>query len=496
MRRAPTRSDCLGASPRRVLHANPLRLDLSRSLSQQQYLHDWQAIRQMFANGELGGYWEPSPDTLRTITYNQFYDLAVGGVAGCWRDRLIGTNPVEVTVANGEFDTNLTNWAKGSSVPEMVWDAGELRFIGAGQPGGGGGSWIYPIYTSGPTGASLFGRCVKVICDLTWVSGGDFYIAPTGYSEARRIRAIDNGGLKKTYEFAGCSVFDSASNRICVFGADAGAVWKIDNVRIYMCGGSVATQSTTGNKPYLRQTPTTKRYWLDGNAATANLTATFPSSLGSSCTIATLDPEFGVIWKEAQTISTTYNLITPYAYHGPQFIINRALTASEKAIVARVMLRQMPGLGPNLIDNGDMEFGLPPGATCANPAEQICVRVTNEPKFGTAALALVKTTSNAAQPSVIFPVPASIRDKQVLAFVRSYATQSNATGYYVSSEPASGSAVFSTNIVANQTWRTIRGFGVMPTNATGLRHSIGTFPSYEAGTEVFRLDDVVFREIL
>lgn len=36
-------------------------------------------------------------------------------------------------------------------------------------------------------------------------------------------------------------------------------------------------QATTGNKPIVRQTPQTGKYWLDGNTATAAMTVTFPA---------------------------------------------------------------------------------------------------------------------------------------------------------------------------------------------------------------------------
>jgi hypothetical protein len=120
-------------------------------------------------------------------------------------------------------------------------------------------------------------------------------------------------------------------------------------------GQPAAVQATTANKPFLRRTPTTQKYWLDGNTATAALTATFLESLGSTCTIAKLDPELGVVWSENQTIGTTYNLITPYAYHGPTLVINRLLTAGEKAIVERVMEREMPTLGSEFVVNGTFD---------------------------------------------------------------------------------------------------------------------------------------------
>jgi hypothetical protein len=43
--------------------------------------------------------------------------------------------------------------------------------------------------------------------------------------------------------------------------------------------GLTAVQATTANKPYLRRTPVSGKYWLDGNTATAAMTATFPTAL-------------------------------------------------------------------------------------------------------------------------------------------------------------------------------------------------------------------------
>ncbi len=117
--------------------------------------------------------------------------------------------------------------------------------------------------------------------------------------------------------------------------------------------GKHAVQATTGNKPYLRLTPTTNKYWYDSNTATGALTATFSGALGSACTIATVTPE-GVSIIENQTVGTTYNICPPFCYNSDVLIINRALTAAEIALVKRVMQRSVPSLGSTLAVNGSL----------------------------------------------------------------------------------------------------------------------------------------------
>jgi len=105
-----------------------------------------------------------------------------------------------------------------------------------------------------------------------------------------------------------------------------------------------AIQATTANKPYLRRTPATGKTWYDSNTATGALNVTFASALGSSCTIATVTPE-GVSILENKTVGTTYNICPPYGYNSDVLIINRALTPAEKALVTRVMQRDIPAYG-------------------------------------------------------------------------------------------------------------------------------------------------------
>lgn len=134
-------------------------------------------------------------------------------------------------------------------------------------------------------------------------------------------------------------------------GTTAASVNGVVGYRTDVALGKHAVQATTGNKPYLRRTPTTDKPWYDSNTATGALTATFSGALGSACTIATVTPE-GVSILENQTVGTTYNICPPYGYNSDVLIINRALTPAEKALVTRVMQRSVPVLGSELVTNG------------------------------------------------------------------------------------------------------------------------------------------------
>lgn len=74
--------------------------------------------------------------------------------------------------------------------------------------------------------------------------------------------------------------------------------------------------------------------------ATASLTTTFSSSLGSACTVAWARPRFGAEIRTAQTIGTSYVDSSSYA---AKLIINRALTAPETALVT-AWLNQKAGI--------------------------------------------------------------------------------------------------------------------------------------------------------
>ena len=110
--------------------------------------------------------------------------------------------------------------------------------------------------------------------------------------------------------------------------------------RLDAFGVNHAVQATTTFKPILRQTSASNLYWLDSNTPGSALTATL-GNLGTACTVAQIDAT-GPYFTENVTITSTYNLTAPYGYGGDIAIFNRALTASEKALVTRYMRRSYP----------------------------------------------------------------------------------------------------------------------------------------------------------
>lgn len=319
MRRAPTRSDCLGASPRRVLHADPLRLDLSRSLSEQQYLHDMAAIRAMFASGELGGYWESAlssyyEDSAGTV------QASVNGVVGAW-------NPIshiekgDNLVTNGGFDSG-DGWT--TILGSVTYSGGVV----IGSPGIDG-AITQPI-------SLVAGKLYEVKYTVTRLAG---------LMDVKFLGGTTVGGTIRNSSgtFVDYLVALPGNNTIRI-GMDNPFSGTVDNVSVREVPCSPAIQTTTAYKPYLRRTPQTNLYWADSNTATSALTAKFSSSLGSACTVARVGPE-GVTFLESQTIGTTYNIAPAYGWNGDVMVIDRALTVAEKAVITRYMTRKQPLAG-------------------------------------------------------------------------------------------------------------------------------------------------------
>ena len=97
--------------------------------------------------------------------------------------------------------------------------------------------------------------------------------------------------------------------------------------------GLAATQATTANKPTLVRFQNDK-YWFTPNSTTTALTATFPSSLGSTCTIFEAGIN-GVVKRTNRTIATTYNLADKPWFGS--IVLNRATTPYEDALFTRLL---------------------------------------------------------------------------------------------------------------------------------------------------------------
>jgi hypothetical protein len=345
----------------------------------------------LFSNGEQGGYWPADPAYMREDSAGTTA-VSVGGVQGLWFDALRSSivlrrnilNKLESISFAGGFSvksivsmsnpTGLTNVALFTGADLMYGGIirapyftftgsvyslsayikkGNWRYIGIRMGNLSASGVKYAFFDFDTETVNLNGISCTVVA--TDVGDGWYRLSMTGSPNAGYsvidLAMIDSDGASDT-NGNGRTVYTAG------FQLEVGALTDYQAVTNYsdIMPGNHAVQATTGNKPIVRRTPQTGKYWLDGNTSTAAMTVTFPSSLGSACTIARVTPE-GVTFTEGQTITSTYNLTPPYGYNSDVLIINRALTPAEKALVTKVLSRNVPMLGNELVVNGDFSGG-------------------------------------------------------------------------------------------------------------------------------------------
>ncbi len=71
-------------------------------------------------------------------------------------------------------------------------------------------------------------------------------------------------------------------------------------------------------------------------------------------TLARSTPE-GVVFTDNAEIANTYNIAPAFSFNADVAIFNRALTATEKALITRYMQRAVPMLGSNVVTNGTFD---------------------------------------------------------------------------------------------------------------------------------------------
>jgi len=355
MRRLPPHLAAAGYSPARYVPLSP-----APELDQGQRLTDIRAIQRLFSNGENGGYWPADPaylyeDSAGTIP------ATLNGVCGLRYDNSRGMALGQNEVTNGDCALSPTAFGNSVSFYNSTGSANStynIKLVSAAE--GGNARFI--------VNSMAVGKQYIVSVDLYIPSSfTNCTIGDVINSVQMIIKTFTERDSVISFRYVSARIF-TASDRLMMFGylgTNTTDTLSIDNIVIKEVLGNHAIQATTANKPYLRRTPVSNKYWLDSNTSTGALTATFASALGSACTIATVGAE-GVTIAENQTVSTTYNLTPPYGYNGDVLIINRALTAVEKALVTRVLRRNVPTLGSELVTNGgfDTDSGWTFGVNC------------------------------------------------------------------------------------------------------------------------------------
>ncbi len=332
MRRLAPHLAPLGYSPRRYLPLSPAPV-----LGMGERLTDLRDIQQMFANGEQGGYWPADPayayeDSEGTTA------ASVNGVVGIRYDMTYGLKQLGTEIATSILTPIIVNYTGSVG----TWTAGTATMSNTGASGGND----YPrFYFAYPV---VSGKRYLISGRLSGNINKLYFIRLAELGVANNVAYNNTTGV-----FYG--EVQSAAVRLTVStGLLSGETLKIESLSIKEVLGNHAIQATTGNKPYYRRTPTTNKPWYDSNTATGALNVTFASALGSACTVATVTPE-GVSILESQTVGTTYNICPPFGYNSDVLIINRALTAAERALVMRVMQRSVPALGSELVTNGGFD---------------------------------------------------------------------------------------------------------------------------------------------
>jgi len=327
--RRPTGSEILGAAPGHGLAVPVLRADTNLRTSCQQALLDLQAIQRIPG---LVGYWKADPQYLFEDSAGTTPASTNGtGPVGQWR--AVGVTPTltAVTVANSGFDAD-SDWTKGTG-----WT------IGSG------------------VATKTAGAAASLSQAITLTAGSVYLITWTLTRTAGTLLPRFTGGTT-VFGTALSASGTYSENLVAVTGnttlefyGDASFAGTVDDVSVVLLTGVVAVEATTALKPTLRKTPTTGIYWADSNTSTSALNVAL-GNLGSACTVARSGAE-GVTFTEGVTISSTYNLAPAFSFNSDVALFNRALTATEKALVTRYMQRGVPVLGSNVVTNGKFDDG-------------------------------------------------------------------------------------------------------------------------------------------
>lgn len=244
-------------------------------------------------------------------------------------------------------------WFDNNDLSTMLQDnAGTIPVTGPGQPVGlhldksrglvvsavnsASATSVNGVPIGGPTLTQytiatglVVGRWYRVRATVTNYSG----TSTVGFTSGpNAFGAGSNGviaGLMRSsngvIEFVGLA----ATTTQTVFTRDANTA-NFSDISIRELPGNHRYQTTAASRPILRDAP--RR--IDYDQVDDSLTGTFPSSLGSNCTVARSIPGVGAQILTAQTIGTSF---TDNVDNCGLIIVNRALTAAETANLTRYL---------------------------------------------------------------------------------------------------------------------------------------------------------------
>jgi hypothetical protein len=257
-------------------------------------------ITALFASGEQGAWYDPSDfSTMFTTNTGETQVTAVGQSVGLILDKSKGLVLGSELVTNGDFSNGTTGWSFDAN-----WTVVDGRATHDGLV------------------ANNIIQTTAVVANKWYKCEFDLY--GIGYLEIR----IGNAGsvlASFTNSPGHKTVYAYSNGTYLYFRSTIGAGCQLDNITCKEIAGNHATQASSASRPVLTNNAQTKPY-RNFDVVDDSMGTTFPSSLGSSCTVARSDPTTGAVILTAQTIGTSYSAT---ADDCALIIVDRALTTQE-----------------------------------------------------------------------------------------------------------------------------------------------------------------------
>ena len=209
-------------------------------------------------------------------------------------------------VTNGTFDTNINGWAPGSTWTSgsAVWNAGKITVTSVTYQG------VYQTI-SGLT----IGKTYKL--SIGSATGSPFvYIGLNNSPGSGPYWECTGGGV---YHFVATATIHTIG-----LTSAGSSTSTYDTISFKELAGNHAVAPSDAARPL--KTSTGAADWINYDAVDDVLNSTFPSSLGSSCTVGRANVGSAATILTAQTIGTSYANSTDNA---GLVIVNRALTTQE-----------------------------------------------------------------------------------------------------------------------------------------------------------------------
>lgn len=260
-------------------------------------------IEALFASGEQGAWYDPSDlTTMFQDSAGTTPVTADGQPVGLILDKSKGLVLGPELVTNGSFDVG-TGW----SLTNSTISGGKLVCNAVGS-----------VFLATQSVAFTYPKSYELNVVISGLVSGNLSVVFGVGANVSSPILVSNGA----YKFIIASGSGNSELRLMSLGS--GFVGNVDSISIKEISGNPATAPSDAARPLKTSTGASK--WVNYDAIDDVLNATFPSSLGSSCTVCRANVGGAPTILTGQTIGTSYADSTDPA---GLIIINRALTGQE-----------------------------------------------------------------------------------------------------------------------------------------------------------------------